>query len=72
VHRSPLGYRAFEQPETRPAKRRRASVAKVLRANDLKPHLARTFKVSKDPNFAAKVRDVVGLYLNPPQNAVVL
>jgi len=49
-----------------------ATVAKVLRANDLKPHLARTFKVSKDPNFAAKVRDVVGLYLKPPQNAVVL
>lgn len=49
-----------------------ATVAKVLRANDLKPHLARTFKISRDPDFAAKVRDVVGLYLNPPQNAVVL
>jgi transposase len=49
-----------------------ATVAKVLRANDLKPHLARTFKVSRDPEFAAKVRDVVGLYLNPPENAIVL
>ena len=49
-----------------------ATVAKVLRANDLKPHLARTFKISRDPDFAAKVRDVVGLYLNPPQSAVVL
>lgn len=48
------------------------TISKVLQANDLKPHLERTFKVSRDPNFAAKVRDVVGLYLNPPQNAVVL
>jgi transposase len=49
-----------------------ATVARVLRANDLKPHLARTFKVSRDPNFVEKVHDVVGLYLNPPENAVVL
>jgi transposase len=49
-----------------------ATVAKVLRQKDIKPHRKRTFKVSKDPAFAEKVRDVVGLYLNPPQNAVVL
>jgi transposase len=49
-----------------------ATVAKVLRANGLKPHLVRTYKVSRDPAFAAKVTDVVGLYLNPPQNAIVL
>jgi transposase len=49
-----------------------ATVAKVLRANGLKPHLVRTYKVSRDPDFIAKVRDVVGLYLNPPQNAIVL
>ena len=47
-------------------------VAKVLREHDLKPHRLRTFKVSRDPAFASKVNDVVGLYLNPPQNAVVL
>lgn len=47
-------------------------VHKILRANDLKPHLHRTFKVSKDPLFAEKVKDVVGLYLQPPENAVVL
>lgn len=47
-------------------------VHKILRANDLKPHLSRTFKVSRDPQFAEKVRDIVGLYLNPPQNAVVV
>ena len=49
-----------------------ATVAKVLRANGLKPHLVRTYKVSRDPNFAAKVEDIVGLYLAPPRNAVVL
>jgi len=47
-------------------------VAKVLREHDLKPHRLRTFKVSRDPAFASKVNDVVGLYLNPPERAVVL
>jgi len=47
-------------------------VSKILRANGLKPHLVRTYKVSRDPAFAAKVKDIVGLYLNPPTNAVVL
>lgn len=49
-----------------------ATVAKILRANGLKPHLVRTYKVSRDPAFAAKVKDVVGLYLSPPENAIVL
>lgn len=48
------------------------TVSKILKANGLKPHLSRTYKVSRDPEFARKVRDVVGLYLNPPGNAVVL
>src|SRR6266850_7236154 len=47
-------------------------VSDVLRRHDLKPHRVRTYKVSRDPAFAAKVRDVVGLYLNPPEHAVVL
>jgi transposase len=47
-------------------------VSDVLRRNDLKPHLVRTYKVSRDPDFVAKVKDVVGLYLNPPEHAVVL
>jgi transposase len=47
-------------------------VSDVLRRNGLKPHLVRTYKVSRDPQFAAKVRDIVGLYLNPPEHAVVL
>lgn len=49
-----------------------ATVAKILRANGLKPHLTRTYKVSRDPEFASKVRDIVGLYLDPPHNAIVL
>jgi transposase len=47
-------------------------VSDVLRKNELKPHLSRTYKVSRDPEFAAKVKDVVGLYLNPPEQAIVL
>lgn len=47
-------------------------VAKLWRDNDLKPHRSGTFKVSKDPAFAQKVADVVGLYLDPPGGAVVL
>lgn len=49
-----------------------SSAAKVLREHDLKPHRSRTFKVSRDPKFVEKVEDVVGLYLNPPSNAVVI
>ena len=47
-------------------------ISDVLRRNGMKPHLVRTYKVSRDPQFAAKVKDVVGLYLNPPERAVVL
>lgn len=47
-------------------------VSDLLRRNGLKPHLVRTYKVSRDPHFVAKVKDVVGLYLNPPEQAVVL
>ena len=47
-------------------------VQRVWKANGLKPHLVKTFKVSNDPRFEEKLRDVVGLYLNPPENALVL
>jgi transposase len=47
-------------------------VSRVWRANGLKPHLSRTFKVSNDPNFAEKLTDVIGLYLDPPEHALVL
>jgi transposase len=47
-------------------------VHRVWRAHQLKPHLIRTFKLSNDPHFVEKVQDVVGLYLNPPDHALVL
>jgi len=49
-----------------------ATVAGILQKNGLKPHLVRTYKVSRDPAFVAKVKDVVGLYLQPPENAIVV
>ena len=50
----------------------RAMVNRVWRANGLKPHLIRTFKLSNDRRFVEKLTDVVGLYLNPPEHALVL
>jgi len=47
-------------------------VRQIWEAADLKPHRLKNFKISNDPNFAEKVIDVVGLYMNPPQNAAVL
>lgn len=48
------------------------AVSKIWRAFGLKPHLVDSFKLSPDPQFIDKVRDIVGLYLNPPDAAVVL
>ena len=48
-----------------------ASVQRVWNANGLKPHLVKTFKLSRDKHFVEKLTDVVGLYLNPPENALV-
>lgn len=47
-------------------------VRQIWEASDLKPHRLKTFKISNDPEFAEKVVDVVGLYMNPPDNALVL
>jgi transposase len=49
-----------------------SSVQRIWQAHELKPHLTRSFKLSRDPNFVAKVEDIVGLYLNPPDKALVL
>jgi len=49
-----------------------SSVSRIWRAFGLKPHLVETWKLSTDPEFIAKVRDVVGLYMNPPEHALVL
>ncbi|RZB19866.1 hypothetical protein StrepF001_01215 [Streptomyces sp. F001] len=47
-------------------------IARIWREERLKPHRSGTFKISKDPAFAEKVADVIGLYLAPPGGAVVL
>lgn len=48
------------------------SIGRIWRAFGLQPHLSETFKLSPDPQFIDKVRNIVGLYLSPPTNAVVL
>ena len=48
------------------------TVSKVLRKHSVKPHRLRTYKISRDPAFDEKVLDVVGLYLDPPKNALVV
>jgi transposase len=57
------------------AKRVRISHTKVhqiLQAHQLKPHLVKRFRASEDPEFESKLEDIVGLYLNPPENAIIL
>ena len=49
-----------------------SAISRIWRAFALKPHRTKTFKLSKDPLFIDKVRDIVGLYLNPPDKAFVL
>jgi hypothetical protein len=51
---------------------REASVRRIWHAHGLKPHLVKTFKVSRDPEFADKLEAIVGLYLNPPEHALAL
>jgi len=48
-----------------------SSVGRIWRAHGLKPHIVRGFKLSNDPQFIEKTRDIVGLYMNPPEHAVV-
>ena len=48
------------------------SVQRILEAHQLAPHRIRTFKLSMDPEFVEKLRDIVGLYVDPPAHAVVL
>jgi len=49
-----------------------SSVQRIWRAHGLQPHRVRHFKLSNDPQFVAKLRDIVGLYVNPPDRAIVL
>ena len=50
----------------------KSTVQRIWDDHNLKPHLTRTFKLSRDPQFVEKLTDVVGVYMTPPQNAVVL
>ena len=49
-----------------------ATVRRIWHAHGLKPHLVKTFKLSNDKRFTEKLEDIVGLYLNPPEHALVL
>ena len=49
-----------------------SSVQRIWAAHELKPHLTRSFKLSNDPKFCEKLQDIVGLYLDPPDKALVL
>jgi transposase len=49
-----------------------ATVRRIWHAHGLKPHLVESFKISKDKHFAEKLEDIVGLYLNPPEHAIVM
>ncbi len=48
------------------------TISRIWRAFGLKPHRVETFKLSKDPRFIENMRDIVGLYMSPPEQAVVL
>lgn len=50
----------------------KSTIGRIWKAFELKPHRADGFKLSNDPQFVEKIYDVVGLYLNPPESAVVL
>ena len=49
-----------------------ASVRRIWHGHGQKPHRVETFKLSNDPGFVEKLEDIVGLYLNPPEHALVL
>jgi transposase len=48
-----------------------STIRRIWKRHGLKPHLVRTFKLSKDPKFVEKLEDIIGLYLNPPEHALV-
>ena len=50
----------------------KSSVSRIWRSHNIKPHRTATFKLSRDPKFLEKLTDVIGLYLNPPDQAIVL
>ncbi len=73
--KSPPPERARHWTVRAPAKRLGMAVSTmdgILKDNGLRPHQVKTFKVSRDPRFEIKVRDVVGLHVDPPDHAVVI
>ena len=73
VNRPPKGHARWSvRTMARESGVSRSSVSRIWRANDLKPHLKKGFKLSNDPDFERKFWDVVGLYLDPPERALVL
>jgi transposase len=50
----------------------KSTISNIWRSHNLKPHRVKTFKLSRDPKFVEKLTDVIGLYLNPPEHALVL
>ena len=50
----------------------KSTINNIWQSHHLKPHLTKTFKLSRDPQFLEKMTDVIGLYLNPPNQAIVL
>jgi hypothetical protein len=65
-------WRCPRRREKQPAGVSLRSVQRILEAHQLAPHRIRTFKLSNDPKFAEKLKDIVGLYVDPPAHAVVL
>lgn len=73
LHRKPPGATHWSVRSMAKAQRiSPAAVQRIWSAHGLKPHLVKSFKLSRDPDFIEKVHDVVGLYLNPPEHALVL
>lgn len=73
VNRPPEGYARWSvRTMAKEAGVSPSSVSRIWRANDLKPHRTEQFKLSTDPDFERKFWDVIGLYLNPPDRALVL
>jgi transcriptional regulator with XRE-family HTH domain len=73
VTRPPAGFTRWSSRSMAKAKGVSAhTVQRLWRSNDLKPHITRTFKLSNDKHFEEKFWDVIGLYLNPPDKALVL
>jgi transposase len=50
----------------------KSTVSNIWRSHNIKPHRVKTFKLSRDPRFLEKMTDVIGMYINPPENAIVL